>query len=142
MKKIINGKMYSTDTATRVGMWENGYRPSDFTYCSENLYRKKTGEFFIYGEGGAQSKYAESHGDNSWGGGEQIIPLSYPAAQKWAEENLSADDYEKVFGEVSEDDSKVTATFSIPADVLKTAKRNAAKEGLSISAYVEKMLTK
>ena len=48
MKKIINGKVYDTSTAERVGGWNNNCSTSDFGYCSEDLYRKRTGEFFLF----------------------------------------------------------------------------------------------
>lgn len=46
MKKIINGKMYNTETAEFIDSYESGY-PKDFAYVYEALYRKKTGEFFL-----------------------------------------------------------------------------------------------
>ena len=100
MKKIINGKKYDTTTATNVGEWDNGCY-GNFGYCSETLYRKKTGEFFLHGEGGASSRYSSHYGD-SCGSGEQIIPLTEEAAMKWAEQRISADAYEAIFGEVAE----------------------------------------
>lgn len=96
MKKIINGKVYDTSTAERVGGWNNNCSTSDFGYCSEDLYRKRTGEFFLFGQGNARSRYAKSCGDNEWSGGEKIIPLSYQAAQKWAEDKLNAEQYEAI----------------------------------------------
>lgn len=102
MKKIINGKKYDTDTASCVGSWDNGYGYSEFGYFSEALYRKKTGEFFLHGKGGAASKYAKSCGENSWSGGEEILPLTEDEAKKWAEGHLEADEYEQIFGEVAE----------------------------------------
>lgn len=139
MKKIINGKKYDTETAQRVAGWDNG-RYGDFSHCSEELYRKRTGEFFIYGEGGPMSRYARSCGQNEWCGGEEIIPLNYDAARKWAEEHLDADEYEDIFGEVAEDDSKVSATFRLSASTLELIKRRAAEQGLSLSEYVESRL--
>ena len=53
MKKIINGRKYDTETAKEIGYWSNGYPCSDFNHCEETLYLKKTGEYFLYGEGGA-----------------------------------------------------------------------------------------
>ena len=32
MKKIINGKMYNTETAKEIGSWNNGRYRSDFYY--------------------------------------------------------------------------------------------------------------
>lgn len=56
MKKIINGKMYNTETATELGNFWNGLSTNDFRNLSETLYRKKNGEFFLYGQGGAMTE--------------------------------------------------------------------------------------
>ena len=66
MKKVINGKMYNTDTAKRMADWSYGY-PGNFEYYEEELYKKKTGEFFLYGEGGPRSKYSDSNGSETYG---------------------------------------------------------------------------
>lgn len=102
MKKVINGKMYNTETAKEVGYWDNRYPTNDFNWCSETLYKKKTGEFFIYGEGGALSEYSRKVGQHQWSGGSNIIPLTYDETQEWVEEKLDGEDYEKIFGEVEE----------------------------------------
>lgn len=103
MKKIINGKKYDTDTAKELGMCWNGLAPSDFDYVKETLYRKKTGEYFLYGRGGAKSCYAETvRGDNCWTAGEAIIPYTEDEAKRWSERNLDVDEYEEIFGKVEE----------------------------------------
>ena len=38
MKKIINYKMYNTETATMVASYTNGYGCGDFNYISVLLY--------------------------------------------------------------------------------------------------------
>ena len=43
---IINGKLYNTETATYVGGYSNGLSINDFNYYDEELYRKRTGEYF------------------------------------------------------------------------------------------------
>lgn len=101
MKKIINGKMYNTDTARVVGGISRGY-PGDLDYWCEELHQKRTGEFFLYGTGGPMSKYARRTGQNEWSGGEAIFPLSLEEAQRWAEEYLDANEYEEVFGTCEE----------------------------------------
>ena len=140
MKKIINGKVYNTSTAERVCGRSNGRSTSDFGYCSEDLYRKRTGEFFLYGEGGPRSRYAVSCGNNDWGYGESIIPLTYDAARKWSEDHLSADQYEAIFGEVADDDSRANVTLSLSASAVEKAKRAAAQQGVGLSAYIESLL--
>lgn len=101
MKKIISGKLYSTETAKLVGEHSYSY-PGDFNYECEGLYRKKTGEYFLAGEGGANSRYSKSIGMNEWSGGEKIVPMSVGEAKEWAEENLSAEKYIAEFGEPEE----------------------------------------
>lgn len=102
MIKIINEKKYNTATAEAVDIYDNGLGRTDFMNLTETLYRKRTGEFFLYGQGGGMTKYAERVG-SSFTYGEAIIPLTFEEAKKWAEEHMEAEDYEKVFGEVTED---------------------------------------
>ncbi len=139
MKKIINGKVYDTRTAINLAECDHG-APGDLHYVCEALYRKRTGEFFLHGEGGPASKYSESTGMNQWSGGEKIIPLDWDAAREWGEENLSTAKYEEIFGEIVEDDSRVTVTMSLSAGSVERAKRAAAQAGMSLSAYIESLI--
>lgn len=99
MKKVIKGKKYNTETAKFVGSY--GINLADrFARMEECLYRKRTGEYFLHGEGGPWSKYGISLNLNECCGGEEIIPLTHEEAREWAETHLSVDEYEKEFGEV------------------------------------------
>lgn len=100
MKKIINGRKYDTDTAKLVGTYWNG--EVGFGYVREMLYRKKTGEFFLNGYGGPQTKYRKACGNNCWCEGETIIPMTEAEAKNWGEKSLESDEYEAIFGEVEE----------------------------------------
>ena len=102
MKKIINGKLYGTDTANKIGSYCNGCGAGDFNYLYEALYRKKTGEFFLYESGGAMTQYSVACGNNCWSGGESIIPFTEEEAKEWAEEHIDADTYMEMFGTVEE----------------------------------------
>ena len=139
MKKIINGKVYNTETAVEVGYWSNGQYLSDFSYMREALYRKKTGEYFLFGEGGAMSRYAKSFGD-CWGYGEEIMPLSYEAAQKWAEEKLTGDEYEEIFGEVTEDESRKINAYNLATTSIEKLKRMSEKQGRSASEILDELI--
>lgn len=86
------------------------------------------------------TKYAVAEGSNSWRGGSRIMPLSFQEARKWAEEHLSADEYEAIFGEVAEDESRVQVCYSLSAAAVETVKRRAVELGISASAYVEKLV--
>lgn len=139
MKKVIKGKVYDTETAKRVGSWDNGYCTSDFQYCSEDLYQKKTGEFFLHCEGGEMSCYARHSGNNS-GYGEQIQPISYEKAQKWAEDHLDGDEYCEIFGEPDEDAEDEKLTVRLSAAAAAKLAREAAKNGISKQAQLERWI--
>ena len=140
MKKIIDGKLYNTETAKEIGTWSNAGNWRDFSHMEETLYQKRTGEFFLFGEGGPMTKYAESAGQNQWTGGSKIIPLDWESARKWAEQHLTAEKYEAVFGEVAEDDSRTVVTLSLSVWAVEKAKRVASQAGVSLSAYIESLI--
>lgn len=47
MKRIINKKVYNTETATLIAETTNGLSYSDFNCIKEDLYRTKKGQYFI-----------------------------------------------------------------------------------------------
>ncbi len=140
MKKIIKGKLYDTDTSKFLANYDNGFGYSNFRWVTECLYQKKTGEFFLHGQGGAASKYAKSVDLNSWEEGERIMPMSYAEAREWAEEYLDGDEYIKIFGAPEEDDSRKAVTLSLSVTAINAAKQAAAKENIGLSAYVERLI--
>ena len=100
MKRTINHKLYNTSTAERVGYYHNGLEDNDFNVVEEVLYRKKNGEFFLHGWGGANTNYRKKIGQRWWSDGEAIVPLSLGEAREWAELHLDADKCIELFGEV------------------------------------------
>ena len=139
MKKIIDGKRYDTKKAKAIGSDSYSNR-MDFNYWEETLYQKRTGEFFLHGEGGQSSKYAESIGQNEWSGGSKLIPLSFDKAKKWAEDHLDADTYESAFGEIEESTDRTIVTFSLPTDAIEILKRMASQTGKNQSDIIAELL--
>ncbi len=90
MKKVIGGKSYDTEKAQLLHNYSYG-NPGDFDYWQESLYVTSKGAFLVLGEGGARSKYAKRVGQNSWGGGEDIKPVSKVEALRWLEEHDGAE---------------------------------------------------
>lgn len=84
MKRVIDGKVYNTETATLIGEDSYGYS-SDFSYWSESLYKTRNGAYFIHGEGGARSKWGRQTSQNTWSGGAGIEVLSEGEAIAWCE---------------------------------------------------------
>ena len=72
MKKIINGKSYDTETAKDVGYRYIGAFGKLDGY-EERLFVKKTGEHFLYGIGGPDSKYGKP----------TIKPVTDKQANEW-----------------------------------------------------------
>ena len=140
MKKSINGKVYDTETAQVLGSWSH-MSDRSFERIDETLYRKRTGEFFLHGQGGPMSRYAVQIEQNSWRGGEKITPLSWVDARSWVESHLNSEDYERIFGPVSEDGSRVAVNLSISASSLELARRAAAQSGVSLSAYIMSLIS-
>lgn len=140
MKKVINGKVYDTETAKKVASWYSSYARNDFHYYEEELYQKKTGEFFLYGSGNAASKYSQSCGQNEWCGGEKIVPLTYKEAQEWAEKHLDGEEYCEIFGEPDEDSESVTLGIQVSAAAAAKLKREAAQNGITQSAQLERWI--
>jgi hypothetical protein len=88
MKKIINGVRYNTETAQKLAENYNNLGYNDFYYLNEEIYRTTNGKYFLFGEGGAATKYGISEG-NFKHASETIIPLSekevFDLLEKWNE---------------------------------------------------------
>lgn len=95
-KAVINSKLYDTKTAQYIGGKANYWHASN----RSSLYRKKTGEYFIYnvlcGCLPDSMKALMAKQKNS------IIPLTEEEAKALVEEWCSADTYIQLFGEVDE----------------------------------------
>lgn len=139
MKKVISGRLYDTSTAKLMGEYQYSY-PNDFHWYREELYQKKTGEYFLYGEGGPLSEYRETVSLNQWSGGEAIKPLSYQEAQHWAEEHLDGDEYESIFGEIDESMESVSVGFVIPKAAAELLRRESEKTGKSKSQIISDLI--
>lgn len=138
MKKIINSKLYDTSTAKLID--SDGGNFASFSSWREELYRKRTGEYFLYGEGGPASKYRRQVDVNTWSGSSDIIPLTYAEAVAWAEEHMVAEAYIEHFGPVAEDDSRTILSLSISQSAADAARKAATGAGISLSAYIERLI--
>lgn len=77
-KDNINGVVHNTKTAEVIARNGSGREVShrDDRWFTETLYRKKSGEFFLYGSGGIFTKYAKQIDKNTWERSEAILPLA------------------------------------------------------------------
>ena len=79
----IDGITYNTDTSKFIKSRDNGLNVNDLHYASEELYQKRDGAFFLYGEGGAASGWSRKVNDNCWAWGDAIVPLTAELATVW-----------------------------------------------------------
>lgn len=116
MNQHIKGKRYNTNAAVCIASWMlKGVEPGADSML-ERLYRKSTGEYFLYGSGGSATKYAQHTSEGFPAPGEKIIPLSPEAARKWGKEHVPEEDFQKTFY----GDRDVFVGFRIPeADAAK-----------------------
>ena len=140
MKKIINSKRYDTETSAFCGEYSSIW--GDFHDYEEQLYQKRTGEYFLYGKGGPLSRYAVSCG-NAHEGGEDIVPLTVEEAMQWAEKHLDAEKYETLFNIDEEVTGKKKSVLLSLDDAAVTKLKNlAGQKGLPMSRVVENLILK
>lgn len=156
MKKIINGRRYDTSTATLIDYYmindigfdkvDKGNVESFKKYISEkglldqrleNLYRKKTGEFFLYTLNSPMSELAERklYGKRNY---ENIIPLSIDEAKEWLEECSDAETYESVFE--LEEEGNIAFSLLIPENLYNKLKGESEKTGESMKDIIVEAL--
>ena len=77
MRKIINKKLCNTETATNLGSKHVGEFGQPDGY-EEQLFVTKTNQYFLYVNGGPESKYTK----------ENIFLISDKEADEWKKENI------------------------------------------------------
>jgi hypothetical protein len=85
MKRVIDKKLYDTDDAEVIASYCPVADRGDFAFLKETLYQTDKGRYFLFGEGGAKTKYAVSTGDGKTSG-KEIEPLSEDEALEWCEQ--------------------------------------------------------
>lgn len=106
MKKRIHGLLYSTDTAKLI--FDNQGKGDK----EEKLYRKRTGEFFLY------TKHNTLHDRpidqrHSLTSGELLVPLTYEEAKAWSKETMPTEKYNEVFKAITQSNDKIYTGFSL-----------------------------
>lgn len=128
MKRIIDGKTYNTETATRVAA-----KPDDFNNPEDHdtLYQTRFGAFFRHYGG------LDPDGDYF----ERLEPLQPTLAQRWLERFDFVDEIEKLFGaqpEAGEAESRITVR--IPDSLKARIEKLAAANKQSLNAWIMRCL--
>jgi len=102
MRKVVKGKVVDTERMQKLAEVRFG-NLTDYNYVWETLfYDPESKLFYLYGRGGAASRYAEPVGINQWAEGERLTKITKGLALLWLEENqISIDEeLEKILEEV------------------------------------------
>ena len=140
MKKVLGGHVYDTSKAKKLGSFEASCGCSDFHYYEEELYRTKSGYYFLYGTGNAASPYARQVETNTWSSGEKILPLTEKEAKEWAEDHLDGDEYETIFGAV--DSGTTGILLNIPDQLLEKVDSLRSQENKSRTEFIIELIRK
>lgn len=145
MRRVIDGKTYNTETADEVCTLSGTANRTDFRYHDTSMYRTKGGAFFLAGEGGPMSMWAQAVEQNSWSSGKGIKPLTREEALSILEQENEQDAIEQYFGEMpeaAEEDGEVHPfALRLPAALKARAAHLAAGAGLSLNAWIVQAVT-
>lgn len=136
--KVIGGKRYDCRSAQLLAEYEYS-NSRDFHWYHEELYRRKTGDFFLACEGGPASPYRRTISANEWSGGEKIIPLTHDEAREWVEQHCDGTTYDLIFPDV-EQAGKEQIALTMSAGVVSALRKRAAATGCGLSETVERLL--
>ena len=129
IKRIIEGKTYNTETATRLAAIED----DEYVITGAQLYQTRHGAFFIY-------RYAEDGPD---GPESDILPYTPEQARAWLEKHRSydVDLIESVFGKMPEAGSGESKfTLRLPDSLRERLAARAKANNQSLNAWIIKCL--
>lgn len=116
MRRVYDGITYDNNQATYLAQWDNydTMGRGSFQSCHEELYITKCGRFFLWGNGGAMTRWNAPVSLGGIGTGIDLLPLSDDDAKEWVLMH-AADSYDAVNNILhypSQDDSKGQLIFN------------------------------
>lgn len=130
IKRIIDGKTYNTETATKLAAFDDDRGPYEY---GEHLYQNRLGVFFI-----AKYRFAGDEDDY-----ERIDPIDPEQARAWLEKRASwrPELIEQLFGEMPEAGSaEVKYTLRMPESLRDRLADLAKANGQSLNAWIIRCL--
>ena len=141
MKYTVNRRLYDTDKAEKLvevtksfGVY--GENPdNDWT---ESLYKKPSGEFFVQGNGGKNSPFADyASGTNKPGSRVTVWRIdNYNNAKLWIHDN-APDKFDDVFNRKEDSDLSIT-TVTLSEKAKRNLKRYSEETGLTVSEILRR----
>lgn len=135
MIKQIRGRKYDTERATVVGT----VRPMasdmhEVQHIEKTLYRKRTGEYFLY----SVKKDVENNGSSpAW----NIEPMTPLEAERWAKKNFKKEDFIVAFPPEGEGSgARVTTSISLKRENYEKVKELAMRANMPLSKFLDRVI--
>lgn len=84
MRRVIDGKIYDTETAALLHYWDNGNN-GRFHFRTKALYRTPKDRYFLVHEGGAMTDMAKQVDSNNVSGSEAMEVIDRETAIRFLE---------------------------------------------------------
>lgn len=141
MKKIINNRVYDTDTAQLIKQADHDNIISSEGSCKQSLYRKRTGDYFLCVSGARADSFHNLHLTGAKHDRERhIYLLTYEQAKSWAEEEMTADEWLAIFEPAEEDDSLTALNLTLSASSVSKFKLTAQQQQVSQRELMERLI--
>lgn len=93
MKDRTDNSSYDTNISTKIGEYKSNLPANNFGYYKEALYKTPSGQYFLTGHGGPESRYSEIvAGKNIAHANNCFKPLTFAQAKEWYEDFILHDD--------------------------------------------------
>jgi hypothetical protein len=135
MKRIIEGKLYNTETAAKLCELACDFSKGNFRWHDTALYQTRGGAFFLAGEGHAMSMWATRF-DNMHGPGDGIRPVSAEEACHFLEQGNKIDILGRIFGPAPEAGASLPYALPLPSALRPLLEKAAESEGRSLDAII------
>lgn len=142
MKRIIRNRVYDTDTAMLIKQADHPNIKNGEGSCKQSLYRKKTGDYFLFVDGARTDVFHNLALENGTHDRERhIYPLTYEQAKSWAEKEMTADEWLAIFEPV-EDDSLTAFNLTLSASAVSKFRLAAQQQQISQRELMERLISK
>ena len=121
MKKVINGKRYDTYTATELAR-TSYISECDQTFHEEQLYLKRTGEYFLCTQVSKLINF-ENLSDDMINPEKKIFPFTLDEAKDWVKNHVNYK-YDELF--LFHDDENILVSVLLPETIYRMLKDESA----------------
>ncbi|MBQ9542662.1 MAG: hypothetical protein IJJ76_12270 [Ruminococcus sp.] len=140
MKKIIDNRVYDTDTAQLIKQADHDNIISGEGKCKQSLYRKRTGDYFLCVYGARADSFHNLHLTDAKHDRERhIYLLTFEQARAWCEAEMTAEEWLENF-EPAEDDSLAALNLTLSAAAVSKFKLSAQQQQISQKELMEKLI--